>query len=268
MKIFISWSGVLSYEIGATIRDWLPNVIQATKPYFSPEDIEKGARWFGEISNELEASTVGLLCLTPSNLEAPWLIFEAGALAKSMDKTHVIPMLFGVKKSELKGPLLQFQAADFNKDEFLRVVKTINSSIKENALKTSVLENVFDKWWPDLKAKIKQIMKNKPTEEEIVSRSDRDLIEEILDILRYAHYQAGSVFHPGLIFSLVFPIHFLHLSEQAQHFLSTNDFNTIGDLVETTENGLIQKYHIEADILKEIKEALARERLTLGMRFK
>jgi hypothetical protein len=78
MRVFISWSGDRSREIADAIRRWLPGVLQAVKPYFSPDDIAKGARWESEISKELSASRLGLLILTPENIEAPWLVFEAG----------------------------------------------------------------------------------------------------------------------------------------------------------------------------------------------
>jgi len=79
MKIFISWSGKLSKHVGLTLRDWLPNVIQAADPYISSKDISKGVRWFSEISTELESSHFGIICVTRTNMESPWLLFEAGA---------------------------------------------------------------------------------------------------------------------------------------------------------------------------------------------
>jgi len=53
VKIFISWSGSLSRRVAEILRDWLPNVLQAVEPYVSSEDIDKGARWSVDISNEL-----------------------------------------------------------------------------------------------------------------------------------------------------------------------------------------------------------------------
>ncbi|WP_165788483.1 hypothetical protein [Stutzerimonas stutzeri] len=41
MKVFISWSGDMSREIGEALRTWIPGVIQQVKPYFTPNDIEK-----------------------------------------------------------------------------------------------------------------------------------------------------------------------------------------------------------------------------------
>ena len=65
MKVFISWSGSPSKEIAAVLRHWLPEVIQAVDPYYSPSDIDKGTRWLGEISAELEHSEFGILVLHP-----------------------------------------------------------------------------------------------------------------------------------------------------------------------------------------------------------
>ena len=89
MKVFLSWSGEQSRRIAEVFKEWIPSVIQAVKPYFSPEDIAKGARWSKEISQELEESKVGILFLTKDNLGAPWLLFEAGALSKSMERSKV-----------------------------------------------------------------------------------------------------------------------------------------------------------------------------------
>ena len=53
MKVFISWSGDRSRQLAEVIHWWLPHVMQFTKPYFSPSDIDKGKRWSDDISKEL-----------------------------------------------------------------------------------------------------------------------------------------------------------------------------------------------------------------------
>jgi hypothetical protein len=183
-KVFISWSGPLSQKLGEALRTWLPSALQFVKPYFTPDDIEKGAKWGSEISKELETSNIGIICLTRDNTEQPWILFEAGALSKSLQKSRVCPLLFGVEPSDVKGPLLSFQVTRFLRDDFKRLVTTINSAAGESQLDTSVLNSVFDKWWPELDEEITEILKSSGKGAEKELRSDRDILEEILERTR------------------------------------------------------------------------------------
>ena len=196
MKIFISWSGDKSKEIASVFKDWIPAVIQAAKPYFSPNDIDKGARWSNEIAKELEASRIGIICLTDDNLQAPWLMFEAGALSKSMDMARVCPILFGVEPTDLAGPLVQFQAAPFSKEEIHKVIKTVNSQLGETSLDSNVLDSVFEKWWPDLEEKVNKILEKERNSSGAELRSDRELLEEVLKISRTLFVREREVSSP------------------------------------------------------------------------
>ena len=143
-KVFISWSGDLSKQLGEALRNWLPSALQYVKPYFSPEDIEKGAKWGSEIAVELQTSNIGIICLTRDNTEKPWILFEAGALSKSLEKSHVCTLLFDIDPADVKGPLTSFQATRFNKGDFKRLFTTINSAAGESRLDQPVLDNVFE----------------------------------------------------------------------------------------------------------------------------
>src|ERR1700684_2611083 len=89
-NVFISWSGERSIHIAEALRWWLKMVVQATKPFMSKTDIDKGSRWHIELAKALESMKVGIICLTPENLSASWLLFEAGALSKTMDKGTLV----------------------------------------------------------------------------------------------------------------------------------------------------------------------------------
>ena len=110
-RTFISWSGEPSLTIARSLRDWLGNVINAANPWMSGEDIAAGALWSQEVSEALSATDIGVLCVTIRNQRSPWLNFEAGALAKALNQSRVIPYLVGLSAGELEGPLKQFQAA-------------------------------------------------------------------------------------------------------------------------------------------------------------
>lgn len=184
MKVFISWSGNNSKKLGETLRDWLPAVLQMVQPYFTPSDIEKGTRWNSEIAKELESSEVGILCVTRDNLHSDWVMFEAGALSKSLDKAHVCPVLFGIHNTDLAGPLKQFQTTEFDKEDFKKLVSVINNKLGENKLPAKVLDSVFEKLWPELKTKIDKILKKLGQDDTEPIRKERDLLEEILGLSR------------------------------------------------------------------------------------
>lgn len=149
------------------------------------DDVAKGSRWSAEVAKELEASRVGLLIITPSNQEAPWLVFEAGALSKSIDRSKVCPLLFGaMEPTDLKGPLVQFQSAQFGKDEIRRVAKMINGELGEAALSADVLDSVFEMWWPKLEQAVAKAITDISDQGEGERRSEREMIEEVLALSR------------------------------------------------------------------------------------
>jgi hypothetical protein len=185
MKVFISWSGEQSKQIAEIIRNWLPNVIQAVVPYFSPDDTAKGTRWENEIAKELDASNVGLLVITPNNPDAPWLLFEAGALSKKLNQAKVCPLLFGgIKPPDLKGPLTQFQqATTYSKKEMMGVISMINGELEDRALSQSQLDKAFERWWEEFDKDIRSVLTS--TGQQIVQkRSPEDMMEELLTLAR------------------------------------------------------------------------------------
>lgn len=190
MKVFISWSGNTSLKVAQIFREWLPLVIQSIEPYVSSEDIDKGARWSTDIAKELEDSTFGILCVTKDNIEAPWLSFEAGALSKTMEKSFVTPFLFDIKRSDVQGPILQFQSTIFEKDDIKKMVKTLNKACGEAGISDVRLDKSFDVWYPTLKKglnELKEISSHKGTDEEKgteeIGRSS-EILEEILELSR------------------------------------------------------------------------------------
>lgn len=161
MKVFLSWSGRSSHQIAEKLHKWLPMVIQKVEPYISTE-IEKGTRWGTDIAEELEKCSFGIACVTAENKEAPWLLFEAGALSKSVSEGKLAPLLFGIDQADIqKSPLTQFQMTKFEKDEFLRLLRSINDSL-EASLDQFILDSLFEALWPGLEAEINDILKKAP----------------------------------------------------------------------------------------------------------
>ncbi len=187
MKVFISWSGNKSHKVALVFRDWLPSVIQSIEPYVSSEDIDKGARWSTDIATELADSTFGILCVTNDNLNAPWLSFEAGALSKTMDKSFVSPFLFDIKRSEVDGPILQFQSTIFQKEDIKKLVKTLNKACGEVSIEETRLDKAFDVWFPTLEDelnKLKDVKDDSDSKKEKVENYSSEILEEILELAR------------------------------------------------------------------------------------
>ncbi len=189
MKVFLSWSGTQSHKVALVFRDWLPSVIQDIEPYVSSEDIDKGARWSTDIAKELSDSKFGILCVTKDNLDAPWLMFEAGALSKTMEKTFVSPFLFDIKRSEVDGPILQFQSTIFDKDDLKKLIVTLNNACNDRGLATERLNEAFDVWFPILNDKLIELRGNIP-EQDTEGTTEHSLpmpakiLEEILELSR------------------------------------------------------------------------------------
>ena len=159
MDLFISWSGKRSKEFARTFSKWLHTVHHFLKPWMSEKDLKKGDRWFSVIGEKLSKSKIGIICVTPENVESPWLLFEAGAISKIIGESRVCPILLGMNPSEITGPLSQFQSTIFEKNEMLKLLMSLNYELGDNKLENEILKVSFDKFWPDLEKEISKVTK-------------------------------------------------------------------------------------------------------------
>ncbi len=172
MRVFISWSGERSRKVAELIDTWLKCVIQAAEPWISSQNLDRGSIWFNDILNELSTCNVGIICLTKENLNKPWILFEAGAIAKGIGtgNNKVCTFLVDLQPSDILDPLAQFNHTIPDKNGVKNLITTINKSLKERALKESVLSQVFETYWSDFESKFQDILNN-TTNVEIVPQS-------------------------------------------------------------------------------------------------
>ncbi len=182
-NVFISWSGDRSKAAAQALRDWLPVILQAARPWMSDTDIEKGSVGLDEVARALDMK-VGIICLTPENLSAEWILFEAGGLAKAFDdKTRVCPYLLGgLQKQGVKRPLGMFQATTADKDDTRRLVHTINKHLDADPVPEAGLNSLFDKMWPELEAKLDALPK--PSGAAPPKRTTEDMLAELLEVTK------------------------------------------------------------------------------------
>lgn len=157
-NIFISWSGSRSQAVAEALKAWLPKVVKGAKPWISAQDIEKGTRGSIELGKALQMSTA-ISCITPENKNAPWILFEAGALSKTIDqKTKFWTYLVDLSVDELNDPLKTFQATTaVDKESNRRLVQSINITVNATPVPEAALNQSFEKNWPFLLEMLRQL---------------------------------------------------------------------------------------------------------------
>jgi len=184
MKVFLSWSGNRSREVANLLSDWLCCVIQASRPWISTRDLDRGSLWFGEINDQLKDTSVGIICLTQENKGRPWILFEAGALAKGLSTSRVCTLLIDLESKDIEDPLAQFNHTFPTKESVLGLVKTLNSTLGINSLDPRILEQVFGTYWPQFEEKFKTILAETESQTPSKPRAKEDVLSEILENTR------------------------------------------------------------------------------------
>lgn len=182
MKIFISWSGQRAGRIATAFRTWFKDTLQVLDPFLSSEDTLHGQRWEEIVGKNLEASQYGVLIITPENKDARWILFEAGALSKSMEVARVVPILFEMDFSDLEPPLTKFQGYRFSKDRLFKTLQEINT-LTPSPLDFETLKRAFDRTWVDLDRDTAEAIRAE-IQTPVTKRSAEQYLDEILDIVR------------------------------------------------------------------------------------
>ena len=133
-RVFISWSGDRSLKVANSLQAWLKMVVQPIDVWFSDVNITPGLRWRHALGDELQKSQFAIVCLTRENMNAPWLLFEAGAIGRSLDESRVVPLLLDLSQSDVKGPLAEFQALPLDQIGIWRLVRWNFTQFRTRAL--------------------------------------------------------------------------------------------------------------------------------------
>lgn len=181
MKVFISWSGDRSKSLAQAFREWLPLVLHYVEPWLSEADIEAGERWAQSVAKELAASNFGIICVTSENINSPWVLFEAGALTKSLETSRVIPLLLDLEFSDITGPLAQFQAKKLSRSGIGEVIQSIQKAAEQPIPETRA-KQLFEALWSEFEKKLGAIPDHAPTERHM--RPQHEILEELVASVR------------------------------------------------------------------------------------
>jgi anti-anti-sigma regulatory factor len=149
MQVFLSWSGAESKRAADALGPWLEEVCPGARVWTSTHDIQAGAPWGTALHEQLKRTDFGVLCLTAQNLTAPWILYEAGALATSSKVGCVVPFLLDVGPEKLPSPLSQFQSVPADREGAWKVVWSIHAASGGAATEEAV-RAAFERAWPEL----------------------------------------------------------------------------------------------------------------------
>lgn len=69
----------------------------------------------------------------------------------------VCPFLVGLKPTDLRGPLVQFQATQAIESDSRKLVASLNRALEKESLLPATVDRAFDKWWPELEKGLHQL---------------------------------------------------------------------------------------------------------------
>lgn len=152
--------------------------------FFSPEDIEKGQNWNQKIFEQLSECNYGVICLTKENRNAPWINFEAGAIAKALD-SRIMVLMIDINPSDIQGPLSSFQATKLNKEEIFKLLSSINNC-QENPIEQIRLTTLFNVVWGEIDNTLKEITASISDSSHVdyTKADNSELLEDILQAVR------------------------------------------------------------------------------------
>ncbi len=247
MKIFVSWSGRRSKAVAELMSDWLKCVIQASQPWISTRDIDRGAIWFSEINDKLKDVSVGIVCLTQENKNKPWILFETGALAKGLTTNRVCTFLIDLNPEDLQDPLGQFNHTMPDKGSVWELARTINDCLGDKSLDERILNQVFDTYWPQFETKFIAALNNNIPDEVVPPRSEQDILSEILSNTRSLSHR---------IRELESEVHFKSRKIKEINF----DQKPIMEVIKMIESGMFSESDISKILVDyDMPESYARE---------
>ena len=132
MHVFLSYSGERSERVARALRDWLPSVLHALKPWVSAHDIQAGEFWDTSLRDALRNAEFVIVCITPENRLLPWINYEAGATAERLGG-KLCPYLYKLSVSELHSPLNRLQAKAADHDGTLSLIRSLNDKLRQRA---------------------------------------------------------------------------------------------------------------------------------------
>lgn len=182
MKVFISWSGAAEKKVAEAMRAALKVVCAGHAEVFvSSQDIPKGARGADAIGESLSSSDYGVVLVSDQNQQKPWINYEAGALAKSLD-APVATVLLNLIPSDVTGPLASFQATIFTSENDMQELFTQIAVASDPSIPRATVSILFKSSWPAVRDAWTPPPSGEAQDEP--RRPEGDMLAELVDRIR------------------------------------------------------------------------------------
>ena len=123
---------------------------------------------------------------------------KQGHYQKSLG-SKVATIAVNINFVDIKGPLSTFQSTKLEKDDFLKLLNTINHE-QEKPLEENKLAKTFEAFWPQFQENIEKVLKDvvKPVKEKAAKKDDiRESLEELLQLCRSQNIMLGDCLRRG-----------------------------------------------------------------------
>jgi hypothetical protein len=132
----------------------LPKIIKDVQPILSTE-FQKGTEWSGLLLRDLKEASTGIVFLTPENMDAPWIHFEAGALATAVGNRggDLFTYCYDFDPSRLAGPLSAYHSTIATKEDTRRLILDVCTALHRKRPD----EGTYSAWWVDLEKALDNI---------------------------------------------------------------------------------------------------------------
>jgi hypothetical protein len=107
-------------------------------------DLPPGGLWPIDLSKRLQETKAGILCITKDNTGSPWLNFEAGALARSVEGALIIPYAIDLDPSSIPNPIGHFQGVAATRRDTRRMITRLFEALPVDFDRKS---KIFDVFW-------------------------------------------------------------------------------------------------------------------------
>lgn len=151
--IFLCWSKDRSKAIAEGWAHLLPEIVKC-RPMLSTE-FQKGRDWSAILRKNLDEAATGIVFLTPENVAAPWIHFEAGALATAVGRRSgdVFTYVYGFDPGKLEGPLADYQSTIATKEDTWRLLRALCAALERDP----PAGDAYSEWWTKLETSMAEI---------------------------------------------------------------------------------------------------------------